>query len=107
MSMRRRTMYGSLVGLGLVGVVAVAGCSSGSGGYGSAAPPKASTGTPAAVAVQSGALGTYLTDAQGRTLYEFAKDQGTTSMCSGSCTAVWPPLTTSGTPTAGSGTTAG
>jgi predicted lipoprotein with Yx(FWY)xxD motif len=36
--------------------------------------------------------GTVLADAQGRTLYWFAKDTATHSACSGSCAAAWPPV---------------
>ncbi len=44
-----------------------------------------------------------LVDAQGRTLYLFRADHGTTSACSGACAAAWPPLRASGKPTVGSG----
>jgi predicted lipoprotein with Yx(FWY)xxD motif len=46
--------------------------------------------------------GTVLTDAQGRTLYWFAKDTPTASHCSGSCSTYWPPV--AGSPVAASGT---
>jgi len=48
-----------------------------------------------------------LTDASGMTLYTFDKDTAgaTTSACTGGCAAAWPPLTASGTPTAGPGVT--
>ena len=46
-------------------------------------------------------LGSVLVDSQGRTLYLFAKDQGTTSACSGACATAWPPLRVSGKPLAG------
>ena len=42
---------------------------------------------------------TVLTNAKGLTLYWFAPDTPTTSKCTGSCAAYWPPVT--GTPTAG------
>ncbi len=48
-------------------------------------------------------LGRILVDAHGRTLYLFEKDTGGKSSCSGSCASVWPPLTTSGRPTPGTG----
>jgi predicted lipoprotein with Yx(FWY)xxD motif len=57
------------------------------------------------VKVSTGSMGKYLTNAQGRALYRFAADTGTTSTCSGACAAAWPPLLTNGTPTAGSGVT--
>jgi predicted lipoprotein with Yx(FWY)xxD motif len=44
-----------------------------------------------------------LTNAKGLTLYSFAPDTSTKSVCYGSCAAYWPPVT--GTPSAGSGVT--
>jgi len=44
-----------------------------------------------------------LTDAGGLTLYWFAPDTSTSSECTGSCAAYWPPV--SGAPTAGPGVT--
>lgn len=67
------------------------------------------TGSPAAageavtVQTRDGALGTYLTDASGQTLYMFASDTATASTCSGACATAWPPLTSKGKPVAGSG----
>ncbi len=43
-------------------------------------------------------LGKILVDSQGRTLYLFKKDSGTTSACTGACATAWPPLRTSGKP---------
>lgn len=65
-------------------------------------------GSAAGVTVQthSGPDGTYLTDAAGRTLYLWTADTGMTSMCTGTCATAWPPLTSSGMPSAGSGVTA-
>jgi predicted lipoprotein with Yx(FWY)xxD motif len=54
----------------------------------------------------TGTAGTYLTDGSGKSLYLFAADSGGKSVCNGSCAAAWPPLTSSGAPTAGSGATA-
>ena len=45
-------------------------------------------------------------DSQGRTLYLFKKDTGTTSNCTGACAASWPPLAASGTPKIGGGANA-
>jgi predicted lipoprotein with Yx(FWY)xxD motif len=49
---------------------------------------------------------TYLTGASGRAIYLWVADKGSTSNCSGSCAKAWPPVTTTGNPTAGSGVTA-
>ena len=48
------------------------------------------------------AQGSILVDGQGRTLYLFEKDNGTTSTCTGACAQVWPALTAA-QPTAGTG----
>jgi len=85
-------------------VVAAAGCSSGGSGGGSAdASPTTPAGKPATVGITNTSLGNILDNAQGRTLYLFKKDSGTTSACTGACTTFWPPLTATGTPIAGSG----
>jgi predicted lipoprotein with Yx(FWY)xxD motif len=55
------------------------------------------------VSVRKTALGSILVDARGRTLYLFEKDRNGLSMCSSACTAYWPPLTSHGVPSAGSG----
>jgi predicted lipoprotein with Yx(FWY)xxD motif len=43
-------------------------------------------------AAQNAALGPYLTDREGRTLYLFMKDSESHSVCYGGCAASWPPL---------------
>ena len=45
--------------------------------------------------------GAVLVGPNGHSLYYFAADKGKTSTCSGQCAAFWPPLTTTGKPTAG------
>ena len=113
-----------LVGCAAVGALVVAGCSStgntpsaGSTGPGtSAGVASASTGggstgggsaSSVTVMARSGPDGTYLTDSAGRTLYLWVADTGTSSTCSGTCAAAWPPLTTTtGAPKAGTGVTA-
>lgn len=73
----------------------------------SAAPsasPAAAPSGPAKVAVtQRGTLGSILTDAAGRTLYMFTKDQEKSSSCYDQCARTWPPLLTRGQPQAGTG----
>lgn len=66
--------------------------------------PKAQQGST--VAVASTDLGDVLVDANGRTVYLFQKDSGTTSACDGGCADDWPPVTVASSPTAGSGVTA-
>jgi predicted lipoprotein with Yx(FWY)xxD motif len=60
-------------------------------------------GRPATVAVATTGLGQILVDAEGRTLYLFKKDTGAASACAGECAGDWPPLRTSGDPTAAGG----
>jgi predicted lipoprotein with Yx(FWY)xxD motif len=64
-----------------------------------AAPPAAA----ATVKTASATPGTILVDANGKTLYAFANDQGTTSACTGGCATIWPALMATGTPTGASG----
>jgi predicted lipoprotein with Yx(FWY)xxD motif len=69
-----------------------------------AAPSGQSTG--AVVAVASSPLGQLLVDGSGRTLYLFELDKGTSSTCYGPCAQAWPPLLTTGGPSAGTGANA-
>jgi predicted lipoprotein with Yx(FWY)xxD motif len=59
-----------------------------------------SSARPAAVASGSSALGRIIVDSRGHTLYLFEKDRRGASACSGVCLTYWPPLLTSGRPTA-------
>ena len=93
-------LLSAAVMLPLVALVA-AGC--GSSGGTSTATAKAAGGSSATVSVANTGLGNILVDSQGRTLYHFEKDSGTTSTCSGGCATAWPPLRASGKPTAGGG----
>lgn len=45
----------------------------------------------------------YLADGAGRTLYTFTADKGGTSMCYDACATAWPPLITTGQPSAAGG----
>ena len=75
--------------LGLIAIVAVAGCGGSGNGSATAATKHKSSSASAGsgggtVAVANNAqLGRILVDAQGRTLYMFAKDMNGTSSCSG------------------------
>ena len=104
-SLVRRAGLGSVVLA--TGALIVAACSSSgtkaaSTGASPAAPASASKAT---VLVRSTKLGSVLTDASGKTLYTFDKDTAgaTASACTGACASAWPPLTATGTPTAGPG----
>lgn len=70
-------------------------------------PTAAMPNGPAVVnAGQNSALGSFLVDSKGMTLYLFTQDTPNTSNCYSSCAALWPPLLTNGAPTAGTGVTA-
>lgn len=100
---------GALVGAAFVaaacggGSVYGSSASSSQGGPGAATPPGSPAPSASTVGLRSTALGQILVDASGRTLYLFEADKGTTSSCYGSCATVWPPLTATGTLTAGTG----
>jgi predicted lipoprotein with Yx(FWY)xxD motif len=69
----------------------------------SQATPEAAAGESATVKAVTGALGTMLTDAEGRTLYLWEADRSSQSACDGACADAWPPVTTIGEPKAGEG----
>jgi len=85
----------SVVALGLMG-----GAVAGAGGTGGQ-----SGQTAAGSALRTATIGgvTVLTNAQGRTLYWFAPDTSTKSVCNDSCAVYWPPM--AGPVTAGAGVT--
>ena len=97
--------------------VAIAGCgdsndsTSSGGAYGggnstanseekSASNREASGGDGIVSAAKVGDLGTILVNSEGRTLYDFHKDKGSTSSCYSACAGAWPPLLTEGDPQA-------
>ena len=68
----------------------------------------AGSASPAAVVVgasSSAKFGTILTGPNGMSLYTHAGDSATASTCTGACATAWPPLTTTGQPSAGAGVT--
>ena len=68
--------------------------------------PTTTSTTEFRATVQSATISPYgqvLTNASGMTLYMLSGDTSTTSICSTQCAAIWPPLTVSSTPIAGSG----
>jgi predicted lipoprotein with Yx(FWY)xxD motif len=73
---------------------------------GAAAPRTNSGAKTATIGVANSSLGKILVDSQGRTVYLFEKDTGTTSTCSGDCAVAWPPVTVDGKATVGNGLTA-
>lgn len=92
--------------------IAIAACGSGSsskqtatGGSAPAASsaPSSTSASSGTVDLAKGSLGPILIDSQGRTLYLWQADTGAKSTCTGACASAWPPLVTTGKPTAGSG----
>jgi predicted lipoprotein with Yx(FWY)xxD motif len=94
-----------MIRLILAAAVAAALFAAGCGGDDNNAPRPASAGT-ATIDVAKVGQGNILVDAQGRTLYLFEKDSGTTSDCSGECATQWPPVRAAATPTVSGGLTA-
>lgn len=78
----------------------------GSGGGGSGGS-SATAGNAAMLKVASLGGGQALVDGSGKALYLFEKDTGTSSTCYDACATAWPPLLTSGKPTAGGKVQAG
>jgi predicted lipoprotein with Yx(FWY)xxD motif len=58
---------------------------------------------PVTLGVKRTKLGRILVDGGGRTLYLFARDSGRKSTCYGECADIWPAVTTTTDPIAGSG----
>jgi predicted lipoprotein with Yx(FWY)xxD motif len=80
-------------------------------GCGSSSPTPASGGSSTSggsgtVHLRSTPVGKVLTNAAGRTLYALTGNTVGHLICTGGCLSVWPPVTASGTPSAGSGVTA-
>ena len=88
-------------------VLAIAAC--GSSASSSSSPPAAAASSPAAGSSATTLKSTtingtqVLTNSAGFTLFWFVPDTSTTSKCTGSCAAFWPPV--KGPATAGSGVT--
>jgi predicted lipoprotein with Yx(FWY)xxD motif len=69
------------------------------------ARPTAGASSVAKVGLRRTSVGTILVSSSGRTLYEFTRDRANSNSCvkiSG-CSRLWPALTTTGKPSAGSG----
>lgn len=108
--MKRRVLLALAPAAAALVIAGCGGSGSGSGqgsyvGGAAAAGGKttANAGAATTVALRKLKVGTALVDAQGRTLYLFQADTGSTSNCNGACASVWPPVTTSAKPMAGHG----
>jgi predicted lipoprotein with Yx(FWY)xxD motif len=117
----RRTPKLHLAGVAALATAAliVAGCGSASSSSSqaataatAAAPATSSTAAASAsggtaISTTKGSAGTFLVGPNGRAIYLWVADTGDKSSCSSACAQAWPPVTTSGKPTAGAGVAAG
>ncbi len=88
-----------------IGLASCASNSSAAYGAGGSSPSAggASAGAATVSTAKVGDLGTVLVNGDGRTLYLFQSDSGSTSSCVDTCAGTWPALTTSGDASATSG----
>jgi predicted lipoprotein with Yx(FWY)xxD motif len=104
---RKRSIVTVLAGAAVVPALVLSACGGDDDDSNSSASattqPETQNGQSGTVDVAKTDLGNVLVDAQGRTLYLFLKDSGTTSECTGECATNWPPVEVSGNPTAGQG----
>jgi predicted lipoprotein with Yx(FWY)xxD motif len=95
----------SLLAVAAVALV-IAGCGGGGGDQATAASQSTSSSSGSStLSVADTSLGKVLVNSNGRTVYDFAKDTGSKSMCTGGCASEWPPVTTSGKASVGGGLT--
>ena len=116
----RNTISAAVIAAGIA--LAASACSSSLSSNGSTQAPVASSAaaqpsSPAAAASAASSMAAttiglqsasgiddkFLADGQGRALYLFEADKGSTSTCTGACAAAWPPVTASAMPMAGGG----
>ena len=90
----------------LVALLAVAACGGGSTSTASGSPSASAVATASVSVASNAKLGQILVDGNGRTLYLFQADKGSSSTCYGACATYWPPLLTGGAPVAGAGVNA-
>ena len=95
---------------GIAAIAALALTAAACGGSGNTSSPTSgaagggtTVATSGTVALAKTGLGDVLVDGKGLTVYLFEKDSNGKSACSGACAELWPPLTVTGSPSAGSG----
>jgi predicted lipoprotein with Yx(FWY)xxD motif len=96
---------GSAAGVALLAAACSSGGSGSAAGASSSAPASSASGSAAAagataIASATSSGSTFLTDGSGRAVYLWVQDTGDASSCSGACAGAWPPVTTTGAPTA-------
>jgi predicted lipoprotein with Yx(FWY)xxD motif len=103
MRITQKKMTLALALAAVLAVLAIAGCGGG-GSSSSGSTAGGGSGTEGTIgATEIEGLGSVLVDAEGMTVYDFTVDKGKMSNCYGGCEAAWPPVTTTGKPTAGEG----
>jgi len=102
------TAVAGALALGLVLAACSSSASPSAGAHSTTSSSASPTSTSKATvsSTTSAKFGAMLVDSSGRTLYLLSSDTSSTSTCTGSCASIWPPLTTTGSPTAGSGVNA-
>jgi predicted lipoprotein with Yx(FWY)xxD motif len=101
---RRRSVVTFLASTAVIPALVLSACGDDdSNNSASSTSTETPSSTSATVDVAKTDLGNVLVDSQGRTLYMFLADKGTTSECSGACATNWPPVEVSGSPSAGNG----
>jgi len=102
---RRGSIVRVAVVVALIAAVAlIAGCGSSSSKSSTSGGGGSSTGGSSTVKVTKiSGYGSALVTGSGKSLYVLSSDPSGGSKCTGSCAQVWPPLTVSGSPSAGSG----
>jgi predicted lipoprotein with Yx(FWY)xxD motif len=110
MNMFNGRRLSALAGLALAGVLALAACSTGTGGAYGGAGSTTTSGSSSTVNLNcasgatvctktvmvKGQSKTVLATTSGMTLYYFTPDTATAIACAGSCAQQWPPLTAAG-----------
>jgi predicted lipoprotein with Yx(FWY)xxD motif len=89
--------------LAAAAILMIAACGGGDQTPAASKPLNAGGGSATIGVASNSALGRVLVDSEGRTIYLFQKDTGSTSTCSGACATEWPPVTTTGRPSVGKG----
>jgi predicted lipoprotein with Yx(FWY)xxD motif len=88
----------------IAAVALIAGCGSSSSSNSSSSSGGSSSGGSGTVKVATlSGYGSALVTASGKSVYLLTSDPAGSSKCSGSCAKIWPPVTVSGSPSAGSG----
>lgn len=87
------------VALIVIGAAVVAVLAAGCGGSSESSSASSSN----TLSLASTGLGKVLVGSNGHTVYLFEKDKGGKSACAAACATEWPPLTTTGKPSAGPG----